>query len=432
MPAANSGRVDSLDYVRGIQIGAVAGMSIDNLAVFFGINLLCYSIASAVLRGSGFYRRHLSALAAARHAGVDGLRGWLALGVFMTHVAATYFFYTEGKWGSKYSGFLTMTGEVGVSLFFMITGFLFWGRVLRNGGLGDVPAFLVSRVRRIVPMYLVSAAMVLLVIAVASGFQLRTEPVELLREIRAWLSFGFLDPADTNGVVAARSINFAYWTLAYEWSFYLALPLLALFARGRTALLLLTVAFVYCAREPITLNFIAGAIAALSVHKGWFRNWFAHPAYALLAITALACTFLFLSAYALPPIVLLAVFFLIVANGNDLFGLLSSKGSRLLGTISYSLYLVNCVVIYVIMHLVNLRWPIASLGVEPYLVFAALAAVVTVGLSAVTYRYVEYPFLASRSAPGQSLFSTARSEERKLSTVDSLVVPLAAKEKMLG
>ena len=57
---------------------------------------------------------------------------------------------------------------------------------------------------------------------------------------------------------------------------------------------------------------------------------------------------------------------------------------------------------------------------------------VTVGLSAVTYRYVEYPFLASRPAPGQGVFSTAKSEQGEPSTVDSLVVPLAAKEKMLG
>ena len=46
------------------------------------------------------------------------------------------------------------------------------------------------------------------------------------KDVRACLSFGFLQDVPINGVRGAHYINAVYWTLAYEWMFYLALPLL--------------------------------------------------------------------------------------------------------------------------------------------------------------------------------------------------------------
>src|SRR5205823_998855 len=113
--------------------------------------------------------------------------------------------------------FYDLTGKVGVSLFFMITGFLFWGRVLRAGSALDIEALYVSRLRRIVPMYLVSVVLSLFVVAVLSGFSLHVSLVELLRELRSWFSFGFTYAGDINGVKDAHRINAVYWTLAFEW-----------------------------------------------------------------------------------------------------------------------------------------------------------------------------------------------------------------------
>jgi hypothetical protein len=92
-----------------------------------------------------------------------------------------------------------MMGQVGVSIFFMITGFLFWGRVLRSRGGLDARALYVSRLRRLVPMYTVSVALSLLAVAALTGFALREPLVAFLKELRPWLSFGFMTTTDLNG-----------------------------------------------------------------------------------------------------------------------------------------------------------------------------------------------------------------------------------------
>jgi peptidoglycan/LPS O-acetylase OafA/YrhL len=117
---------------------------------------------------------------------VDGLR-W---GVFLLMPTAC----TPGSFrdSGAQAGFFGMTVEIGVALFFMITGFLFWGRVLRAETGLNVEALYTSRLRRIVPMYLVSVAMSLTVVAAMSDFTLQVSPINLMRELRAWSSFGYM------------------------------------------------------------------------------------------------------------------------------------------------------------------------------------------------------------------------------------------------
>ncbi len=101
---------------------------------------------------------------------------------------------------------------------------------------------------------------------------------------------------------------------------------------------------------------------------------------------------------------LLAVFFLFVAHGYDLFGLLRTRAANFLGTISYSLYLTHCIVLYVVVHVADRIVPIATLDGSQYWLLAGAAALGTVLLCSLTYRYVEYPFLRrSTSAPQESL-----------------------------
>ena len=371
-------------------------MSIDKLWVFIAINLVCFAVAWPIARSDRFYRAHLSGLSEGRYQMLDGLRGWLAIGVFASHVADSYFYYTRGEYGSPTAPFLTMTGDIGVSLFFMITGFLFWGRVLRSAGALDVAAFFTSRLRRIVPMYLVSVLMVLAVVAVLSGFSLRVDPLNLVRELRSWFSFGFIRPGDVNGVKEAYSINAVYWTLAYEWLFYLALPLLALFSRGGWSLLLLGIAFFFSSYNPIALNFIFGALAALSVDKKIFKHQMTRPWMTPIPLFALAGVFLFPETFTLGAATLLFLFFLFVIHGNSLFGVLASRSVHLLGTISYSVYLTHSIVLFTVLRIANHYHPIIDMDPREYLAFAALAAVLTVLVSAITYRYVEHPFLSSK------------------------------------
>ena len=369
-------------------------MIIDNPAPFFAINFLCFVLAGLIFRNSGFYRELLGKVEADHSNMIDGLRGWLALGVFFTHVTIMHSYFVAGKLEVPAGTFYDMTGQVAVSLFFMITGFLFWSRVLRSDGVLNVETFYVSRLRRIVPMYLASVAMSLVVVAALSGFSLKVSPYELLRELRAWFSFGFMYAGDINGIKDAHHINAVYWTLAFEWGFYVALPLLAILARGTGAFLVFSIAFLYCLQTPVTLNFIAGALAAVMVERKLIGDRAKPWIYAPLPIAALAAVFTFPTAYAVSPVVLMFVFFLFVVGGNSLIGLLASRPARLLGTISYSIYLVHCVVLYVVVRTVHQHLSIASLDQYEYWSIAALAAMIAVLLSAITYKYVEHPFIS--------------------------------------
>lgn len=372
-------------------------MSLASYLPYAAITLACLGVALVILLGSPFYRRQVLSTEPGRTEMLDGLRGFLALGVFFNHAVNNYYYNVSGVWTTGDATFYEMTGQVSVSLFFMITGFLFWGRVLRAQGRLDVVSFYASRIRRIVPMYFVSVLMVLGVVAVLSDFSLRTDPFSLVKELRAWFSFGFLRFGPLNGFADGHFIDPVYWTLQFEWLFYLSLPLLSLFARRPWGALLVAVASAFCTHVPVTFNFIAGGVAALLVHKRWLGDRLRHPFWTVLAFLALGSAFLAPSAYARLPILAMFAFFLCVVDGNSLFGVLRSAPAKLLGLVSYSFYLVHAIVVFVVVRVAASLIPIGLLGAARYWLIAAAAALIAVMLSALTYRYVEYPFLSMRT-----------------------------------
>ena len=368
--------------------------------------ILCLGLAAAIARGSPWFRANLAEQSGHRFAAIDGLRGFLALGVLFTHVMTTRGWYVNGHWDASFAPFYVVTGQAGVSLFFMITGFLFWARALR--GPLDTQALYRSRLRRLTPMYLVSVALALTVIAALSGFELRTDPLQLAREVRPWLSFGFIDTGAVNGVQDAHVVNAVYWTLACEWSFYLALPLAAIFARGPAFVLLAATVLFFGLRVPITLNFLAGALVAAAVENRWLTGRLASRWLFPVPLAALGIALAMDTVYSLAGVALLAVFFAFVADGNTLAGLLRTSGARMLGLVSYSFYLLHGIVVFVAYRLIDASVPVASLGAEAHWAVAALAALFAVALSAFTYRHVEHPFLVPHPKPATEPYAALR------------------------
>jgi peptidoglycan/LPS O-acetylase OafA/YrhL len=364
---------------------------------------LCLALAGAIVRHDRWYSNHLGRAGAGqvRFETIDGLRGFLALGVFFVHVMATYGYYAEGRWYTTFAPVHLAMGQAGVSVFFMITGFLFWRRVLRSEPALDTKALYVSRIRRLVPMYLFSVAIVVLVVLAMTGFTLHEPLLAFMKEVRAWLSFGVMETQDFNGVRDAHIINAVYWTLAYEWGFYLALPLLALFARGPAFALLAALIIFFGIRTPITLNFLGGMLAALAVERhvlqGKLAKWWLAP----LPLAALAAVLMWRGGevYGPLPIALLFVFFVFVVDGNSLFGLLRTRAAKMLGTVSYSFYLLHGIVLFVFFHSVNAWLPVAQMTPEQHWIVAIAAALTATVASALTYRWVEYPFIAPAGAP---------------------------------
>ena len=64
---------------------------------------------------------------------LDGLRGFLALAVLFHHGAIYHGYLKTGIFALPPSRFYTDLGEAGVAMFFMITGYLFWGQILDCG-----------------------------------------------------------------------------------------------------------------------------------------------------------------------------------------------------------------------------------------------------------------------------------------------------------
>lgn len=373
-------------------------MSIVHPFFWFAVCALCLVFGAIVGRGSAFYRARLAESGASRFETVDGLRGFLALGVFGLHAVTMYKWHVDGVWVPDGAPFYEFVAKSGVALFFMITAFLFWLRVLRAGESFDWRAFYLSRLRRLTPMYAASVLLALAVIGAATGFVLQSSPADLAREVRPWLSFGFIDTGDVNGLTGARHVNAVYWTLAYEWLFYLALPLLAIFARHPWGLLPAIAVLLFGSHTSVVYNFLFGALVALTVHRRLLQGRLSSPWLGALALAALAAAFAARDMHPLVGALALSVFFILVVHGCSLFGLLRTRSAKLLGTVSYSIYLVHCIALFAIVRAADAVVPMERFAPHEYWVLAAAAAVGAVALSTLTYRYIEYPFLADKPA----------------------------------
>ncbi len=203
-------------------------MDHQSIAPYFLLMLLYFGVAMLFLRGDGFYARMLSPGVQGRYESLDGLRGFLAMGVFFHHAVIMHAWYVSGVWSAP-KGFYGYLGPDSVRFFFMITGFLFWTKAIHNGARIDALKLWRNRLLRIAPMCLFSILVMSLLAAVQSRFQLLVPVGRLIEGALACLTLGAVTPT-INGIVLNVYNASVFWTLRYEWSFYLAIPLLAWFA----------------------------------------------------------------------------------------------------------------------------------------------------------------------------------------------------------
>jgi peptidoglycan/LPS O-acetylase OafA/YrhL len=123
---------------------------------------------------------------------LDGLRGILALSVFFHHAMITHGFLLSGEWVRPPSQFYTDIGHVGVEIFFMITGYLFWRILIKAGGKPDWIKLYISRLFRIGPLYLFAANAALITIFCSTGFVLHDTVFRFLKSLIHLESLGAL------------------------------------------------------------------------------------------------------------------------------------------------------------------------------------------------------------------------------------------------
>lgn len=342
-----------------------------------------------------------------KYQNIDGLRGIAAICVMFVHSLLSYHFLHFKTWWDQdtvsqtfdksvnldVGAIIYSLGGFGVCIFFMITGFLFYDKLIRSEGHINIKNFFIKRFFRISPLYY----FVILLVFVSA---LITGPAEFsslkkcIKSFLSWLFFYFVD-IKTISSIAPGSVPLAgvLWTLKIEWIFYFCVPFLSLFNRRKIvsiAFVLLGLATIIIINEskimvltitniiPFFFGMLASLIANnyLKINKRILVNHI--TSFIILLITMFS---VFLHNKQLVYCLLLGVVFIVISNGNSVFGLLKTKILISLGSISYSIYLIHGLILFLI-NLVFLRN-------GSYLVNTLITIFITLLVSIFTFYFVE-------------------------------------------
>ena len=341
-----------------------------------------------------------------RVSSIDGIRGFLAFGVYFHHVVISYPSITRGIWDVPQSHFYRMAGPVAVDIFFMITGYLFWTKAIKEKGRMNLLKLYIGRVFRIGPLYVFAILLMLAVLAIKTHFHLR-EPVRtVVAESADWLALGVILPREVNSYTQTNYLLAGVtWTLHYEWIFYFSLALTSFLAALKSKFLIVGIAAYSLSLLALSLTepsvtqaiylssvalFLAGMIcASLESNQLLFA---ARPYVKSLALVVLVA-YIFAGSWipntAIPLFLVFLVFYLVI-SGSTFFGLLTSRAANRLGNISYGVYLLQGLVLTV-----GLSFgPVRDFVIESpwrYWSFALLCSLLLTALATLTHVFIERP-----------------------------------------
>lgn len=278
---------------------------------------------------------------------VHGLRGFAALSIFVFHV---YDMMRKQEIFDPLRVPALLKASIislscGVDLFFMISGYLITGSLIRHA---DIGKFFIDRVARIYPVFLV-LHVILFAVAPMMHYKWTAglTPAE-------WALHFVSNLLMLPGVFKLPLMQLNAWTLSYEWLFYIV-SAIAYFAYSRKlnwlkAVLILAVPALLVL-YPRAVFFLAGAAVFFAN-----RRDVALPKLVSNPVVVIALPFLFaammgysndneapwMTYLAFVPGVLL--FALITRSAPIYKAVLESKPVQFMGTISYSFYLLHPVV----------------------------------------------------------------------------------------
>ncbi len=332
---------------------------------------------------------------------IDGLRGYLALSVLAHHfIIWTQVTRLGTPWQPPSRFLFNQIGAGGVALFFMTTGFVFYPRVLDGFRSGSWPAIYTTRLFRIVPLVVVSVALISIVIAARTG---RGPDGDFLIAAAQWITT-WSEPPLLGYADSGRLNAYVLWSLWYEWMFYLfVLPACALamdVMRGRfpswklplgllAVALLAQVLHLRIALVKVLPLFAIGMLAYECQRREAIARVLRAPAMAIAAAAALGLGMIAAPTpygFAMVPF---GFFFTCVACGNSMGGLLRTRGALVLGECSYGIYLLHGIVLSLLF--VDANTVIAPIGTAQLPLVLPLVAGTVALVTPVTYLAVERP-----------------------------------------
>lgn len=358
---------------------------------------------------------------AGRQPALDGLRGIAAVLVFFYHADIYRAFLRTRHWSAPQTHVMAMLGPLAVAGFFMITGYLFWGKLLRSNGRPGFARLYVGRLCRVGPLYMTAAVLLLLGVAVQTGFQIRVPLITLIIQSLTWLNLGFFVGFTVNGYRhTSMLLDGVTWTLHDEWLFYASLLPLGWGLRFpwlRRLDLIGPLGYLgWSVFGPVQASafadFFAVGMATAALHARGRRLRLLDIELAPAARTGwslLIVLYLFLVCAYVPDInmpitaVALAPVFFAVASGCSLFGLLTSRAGRRLGDASYGIYLLQGLAMALVLRSPWGRAAALSPALWPYLFAVALTALLLLGMATVALVWIERPWIERGRRWGQRL-----------------------------
>lgn len=150
---------------------------------------------------------------------MEGLRGIAVLMVFGVHYVALFFgWLAPGHASAAVADGMREVGHAGVDLFFVLSGYLIYGAVIRRPV--DLRRFLSRRVERIYPTFL---AVFVLYLALSFVFPAQSKIPAGTGSAALYLVANLLL---LPGLFPIEPMITVAWSLSYEFAYYLTLPLL--------------------------------------------------------------------------------------------------------------------------------------------------------------------------------------------------------------
>lgn len=303
-------------------------------------------------------------------------------------------------------------GSTGVSLFLVLSGFLFC--LIADAGKKEISygRFVKNRILRIAPL---TTLMVFIVICIDKT---NSTPLDVLRLLTLQLNTGSSYTGWGHNFYPTGPI----WTIAVEFQFYLLFPFLAIFlARdGIKTLLGISAVFILIKYSIVILNnkdiyyslyhsiigrldqFLIGMLAGYLYLNGYYKNRLLVPLL-LMVLSLIGITlFMHINAKMLKGFIpfsftIEAFFWALLIYGYLCLRL--KMNSRIdaiiayLGSLSFSMYLLHLPVAQVLYMTLQLQ---TSSKIDAILNSIVYHIPVTILLSAITYQFIEKPFLSLR------------------------------------
>ncbi|NOQ63298.1 MAG: acyltransferase family protein [Methyloprofundus sp.] len=372
--------------------------------------------------------------------GLNGLRAMAALAVFANHYGQIIF--VDQTLGYFDLGVLLENGNVAVSLFFTLSGFLlslpFWSHLLFATACPKTTTYLLHRLARIAPAYYLCLT---LLICFENGWQFALSHPDVV--LHYMFLFNFTE-------FSIFSINSVFWTLAVEMQFYFLLPLLFIILRKLpkqpVILLLLIILASYILNDLLIHTFkesidwpwdtkllwirVHGAVLNHSVlaHLPHFLSGVCAASFVTQQATVTpykkhydlifcAACLLLISILSTPiyeyilipaapygfPITSILLVLIILSTPQSLLAvkILDSLLFRKLGTLSYGFYLYH---LPVFNYLYELMQNFGYSATVHWFVFIVSSFIVTLMIAFISYRMIEQPILRKiKHHPAQKL-----------------------------